>query len=34
MFGQDDAARDQFLRGVSGTEWWSAGESAPPAKAT
>jgi NAD(P)-dependent dehydrogenase (short-subunit alcohol dehydrogenase family) len=30
MFGQDDAARDQFLRGVSGTEWWSSGAAAPP----
>jgi NAD(P)-dependent dehydrogenase (short-subunit alcohol dehydrogenase family) len=29
MFGQDDAARDAFLRGVSGTEWWSAGGSPP-----
>lgn len=33
MFGQDDAARDQFLRGVSGTEWWSAGGSPPPTAA-
>ena len=31
MFAQDDAARDQFLRGVSGTEWWSAG-GAPPTR--
>jgi len=29
MFAQDDAARDRFLRGVSGTDWWSAG-GAPP----
>jgi NAD(P)-dependent dehydrogenase (short-subunit alcohol dehydrogenase family) len=31
MFAQDDAARDSFLRGVSGTDWWSAGAAAPPA---
>ena len=29
MFAQDDAARDEFLRGVSGTDWWSHG-AAPP----
>ncbi|MCP4299757.1 MAG: SDR family oxidoreductase [Gammaproteobacteria bacterium] len=29
MFGQDDAARDQFLRDVSGTAWWSEGREAP-----
>lgn len=29
MFAQDDAARDRFLRGVAGTEWWSRGEDAP-----
>lgn len=29
MFGHDDAGRDQFLRGVSGTDWWSSGEDAP-----
>lgn len=23
VFGQDDATRDQFLRKVSGTDWWS-----------
>ncbi len=34
MFGQDDAARDQFLRGVSGTEWWSSGGDAPPKAAS
>lgn len=32
MFGQDDAGRDKFLRGVSGTEWWSAGGSPPAVK--
>ena len=30
MFRQDDAERDKFLRGVSGTDWWSAGGSPPP----
>jgi NAD(P)-dependent dehydrogenase (short-subunit alcohol dehydrogenase family) len=25
MFGQDDKARDEFLRGASGTDWWSEG---------
>ena len=25
MFAQDDATRDAFLRGVSGTDWWSEG---------
>ena len=29
MFAQDDAARDRFLRDVSGTDWWSAGDPAP-----
>ncbi len=29
MFAQDDAERDAFLRGVSGTEWWSEGGEAP-----
>ncbi|MGH8265073.1 MAG: SDR family oxidoreductase [Steroidobacterales bacterium] len=29
MFGQDDAERDRFLRGVSGTDWWSTGGSPP-----
>lgn len=29
MFAQDDGARDGFLRSVSGTDWWSAGD-APP----
>ena len=28
MFAQDDATRDAFLRGVSGTDWWSEGGSA------
>jgi NAD(P)-dependent dehydrogenase (short-subunit alcohol dehydrogenase family) len=31
MLGQDDAARDAFLRGVSGTDWWSAGAESPQA---
>jgi NAD(P)-dependent dehydrogenase (short-subunit alcohol dehydrogenase family) len=31
MFAQDDAARDVFLRGVAGTDWWSAGRPAPDA---
>ncbi len=26
MFGQDDQARDEFLRGASGTQWWSEGK--------
>jgi NAD(P)-dependent dehydrogenase (short-subunit alcohol dehydrogenase family) len=29
MFGHDDAGRDQFLRDVSGTEWWSESREAP-----
>ena len=29
LFGQDDATRDAFLRDVAGTQWWSAGHSAP-----
>ncbi len=29
LLAQDDAARDEFLRSVSGTEWWSAGRSPP-----
>jgi NAD(P)-dependent dehydrogenase (short-subunit alcohol dehydrogenase family) len=28
LFAHDDAARDQFLRMVSGTDWWSTGASA------
>jgi NAD(P)-dependent dehydrogenase (short-subunit alcohol dehydrogenase family) len=32
MFAQDDAARDAFLRGVSGTNWWSDGLPKPPAR--
>lgn len=28
LFAQDDAARDEFLRGVAGSDWWSRG--APP----
>ncbi len=26
MLGQDDRARDEFLRGASGTQWWSEGK--------
>jgi len=26
MFGHDDAGRDAFLRGASGTDWWSEGK--------
>ena len=29
MFGHDDSERDQFLRDVSGTDWWSNGKDAP-----
>jgi len=29
MFAQDDAQRDEFLRGVSGTDWWSEGRLGP-----
>jgi NAD(P)-dependent dehydrogenase (short-subunit alcohol dehydrogenase family) len=29
VFAQDDAARDEFLRNVSGTDWWSQGRNAP-----
>jgi NAD(P)-dependent dehydrogenase (short-subunit alcohol dehydrogenase family) len=29
MFGHDDAGRDQFLRDVSGTDWWSSGKVGP-----
>ena len=29
LLGQDDQARDRFLREVSGTDWWSAGADAP-----
>ena len=29
LFAQDDAERDEFLRGVAGSDWWSRGE-APP----
>lgn len=29
MLAQDDAARDEFLRGVSGSDWWSQGGSPP-----
>ncbi len=30
LFAQDDDARDQFLRDVSGTDWWSSGDTACP----
>jgi NAD(P)-dependent dehydrogenase (short-subunit alcohol dehydrogenase family) len=30
MWAQSDAERDQFLRGVSGADWWSEGADAPP----
>lgn len=29
MFALDDRARDEFLRNVSGTQWWSSGGEAP-----
>ncbi len=29
LFAHDDAGRDQFLRNVSGTEWWSQGAERP-----
>jgi len=29
MFGHDDAGRDEFLRDVSGTDWWSDGKDVP-----
>ncbi len=29
MFAQNDAERDAFLRGVSGTDWWSNGDDGP-----
>ena len=29
MFAHDDAGRDEFLRNVSGTNWWSEGDDAP-----
>jgi NAD(P)-dependent dehydrogenase (short-subunit alcohol dehydrogenase family) len=29
LLAQDDATRDQFLRNVSGTDWWSSGGAAP-----
>jgi len=29
MLAQDDAARDAFLRAVSGSDWWSSGGMAP-----
>ena len=29
MFGHDDAERDEFLRNVSGTQWWSDGRVGP-----
>jgi NAD(P)-dependent dehydrogenase (short-subunit alcohol dehydrogenase family) len=30
MWAQSDAERDQFLKSVSGTDWWSDGAAAPP----
>ena len=29
LFGLDDAARDEFLRGVADSDWWSRGEREP-----
>ena len=29
LFGLDDPARDEFLRGVAGSDWWSRGEPDP-----
>lgn len=29
LFALDDAARDEFLRGVADSDWWSQGESPP-----
>ena len=29
LFGLDDPARDEFLRGVAGSDWWSRGEPGP-----
>jgi len=29
MLAQDDAGRDEFLRSVAGTDWWSDGHDAP-----
>ena len=29
LFAHDDDGRDQFLRDVAGTQWWSGGEAAP-----
>ncbi len=29
MFGQSDAERDAFLRGISGSDWWSEGRDGP-----
>jgi len=29
LFAHDDAGRDEFLRQVSGTDWWSAGKDGP-----
>ncbi len=29
LFGLDDPARDEFLRGVAGIDWWSRGEPDP-----
>ena len=31
LFALDDAGRDEFLRGVAGSDWWSRGEPGPGA---
>ena len=31
MHGQDDDARDEFLRGAGGSDWWREGLDAPGA---
>lgn len=33
MLAQNDAERDEFLRDVAGSGWWSRGDSAPPKSA-
>jgi hypothetical protein len=33
MLAQNDAERDEFLRDVAGSDWWSRGDSAPPESA-
>ena len=32
LFGLDDSSRDEFLRGVAGSDWWSRGELEPGRK--